>query len=215
MTTWTETMLDDLRTLWMHLEPNGRKLSTAEIGRRLGMTKNSIVGKAHRLNLEGRPSPVAFDPNRPPKVKPIRAFEGADTLPPLASVVPLVVAAPEVTKPLEKRLLTRKPMIVDGAIPKMLPTPRPPKPRALPALLARPFGRVICCLWPIGEPGTSSFHFCDDPSAAGRVYCESHCSIAYIRVKSIQELRSQPRRMATPYRSAISGVVHDFSFADY
>ena len=40
-----------LRDLW------AEGLSTAEIGRRLGVSKNAIVGKAHRLELSARPSP--------------------------------------------------------------------------------------------------------------------------------------------------------------
>jgi GcrA cell cycle regulator len=201
MADWTETRLNDLRTLWNHIEASGKKLSTAEIGRRLGITKNSVVGKAHRLHLESRPSPVEFDRNRVKKEPIKRVEEGAVTLPPLASEV---VALPE-------HLLFHKPMILDGEkIPARLPTPRPPKaakPRPLPAVLLRPFGRVICCLWPIGDPGTPGFHFCDDPSAAGRVYCESHCNIAYIKV--------QPHRLSSiehhgPWRSPLTNLVTDF-----
>jgi len=29
-----------------------------EIGRHLGVSKNAVVGKAHRLDLPGRPSPI-------------------------------------------------------------------------------------------------------------------------------------------------------------
>ena len=51
-TTWTETAITDLRRLW----DEGH--STAEIGRRLGVSKNAVVGKAHRLELPPRPSPI-------------------------------------------------------------------------------------------------------------------------------------------------------------
>ncbi|MEA2754265.1 MAG: GcrA cell cycle regulator [Aliidongia sp.] len=49
---WTQERVDELGKLWTE------GLSTAEIGRRLGITKNSVVGKAHRLELAPRPSPV-------------------------------------------------------------------------------------------------------------------------------------------------------------
>src|ERR1700728_1782906 len=49
---WTQERVDALATLWSEGH------STAEIGRRLGITKNSVVGKAHRLSLAPRPSPV-------------------------------------------------------------------------------------------------------------------------------------------------------------
>jgi GcrA cell cycle regulator len=51
---WTSDRIDALAKLWTE------GLSTAEIGRRLGVTKNSVVGKAHRLALEPRPSPLKF-----------------------------------------------------------------------------------------------------------------------------------------------------------
>ena len=51
-TTWTETAIAGLRRLW----DEGH--STAEIGRRMGVSKNAVVGKAHRLALPPRPSPI-------------------------------------------------------------------------------------------------------------------------------------------------------------
>jgi GcrA cell cycle regulator len=53
---WTPDLILQLGTLWR------QGLSTAEIGRRLGVTKNAVVGKAHRLALDPRPSPL----KRPP-----------------------------------------------------------------------------------------------------------------------------------------------------
>lgn len=49
---WTEERIEALGRLW------AEGLSTAEIGRRIGVTKNAVVGKAHRLHLTPRPSPV-------------------------------------------------------------------------------------------------------------------------------------------------------------
>ncbi len=49
---WAEDTIVRLRSLW------DEGLSTAEIGRRLGITKNAVVGKAHRLDLPARPSPI-------------------------------------------------------------------------------------------------------------------------------------------------------------
>lgn len=60
---WTEDRVSSLGVLW------GEGLSTAEIGRRLGVTKNAVVGKAHRLSLTPRPSPVKFNGPRPPRRK--------------------------------------------------------------------------------------------------------------------------------------------------
>jgi hypothetical protein len=42
----------------------------------------------------------------------------------------------------------------------------------------RPHGRVVTCCWPIGEPGTQEFRFCDLPSEPGQPYCEEHARFA-------------------------------------
>ena len=62
---WTEEQIDQLKELW------GEGLSTSEIGRKLGVTKNAVVGKAHRLGLPPRPSPIkrATGTKRPTRSK--------------------------------------------------------------------------------------------------------------------------------------------------
>lgn len=49
---WTEETIARLRGLWSEGH------STAEIGRRMGVTKNVIIGKSHRIDLPPRPNPV-------------------------------------------------------------------------------------------------------------------------------------------------------------
>ncbi len=49
---WTPDQINQLTMLW------NEGLSTAEIGKRLGISKNAVVGKAHRLHLDSRPSPI-------------------------------------------------------------------------------------------------------------------------------------------------------------
>jgi len=49
---WSFERIALLRELW------DEGLSTAGIGRRLGISKNAVIGKAHRLKLTRRPSPV-------------------------------------------------------------------------------------------------------------------------------------------------------------
>ena len=55
---WTTELVSSLERLW------NEGASTAEIGRRLGVSKNAVVGKAHRLGLSGRPSPIRQVPVR-------------------------------------------------------------------------------------------------------------------------------------------------------
>ena len=48
---WNEENVARLRELW------DQGLPTAQIGKLIGFTKNAVVGKAHRIGLERRPSP--------------------------------------------------------------------------------------------------------------------------------------------------------------
>lgn len=54
--TWTPEKIDLLTRLWSSGMP------TAQIGKELGVTKNAVVGKAHRLNLPERASPIQRKP---------------------------------------------------------------------------------------------------------------------------------------------------------
>lgn len=50
--TWTPERIDELTRLW----DEGQ--SASAIGKQLGISKNAVVGKAHRLKLAARPSPI-------------------------------------------------------------------------------------------------------------------------------------------------------------
>jgi GcrA cell cycle regulator len=52
MTIWTPTTINRLRELWAEGH------STAQIGRMMDLSKNMVIGKAHRLKLEKRPDPI-------------------------------------------------------------------------------------------------------------------------------------------------------------
>ena len=63
---WTDKIITVLRLLWAEGVP------TAEIGHLLGCSKNAVVGKAHRLKLPGRPSPIPVKSDKPVKPKAVR-----------------------------------------------------------------------------------------------------------------------------------------------
>ena len=198
-------------------------LSTAEIGRRLGVSKNAVVGKAHRLDLTARPSPIRWEAgaettrrrNRRPAEAP---RPDGPTLPPLSSTVPPVppvVAPPVLAVPAPAAAVAAPPVapvpvvttavvaaaaaavaapvapppaaVVAPAAAVVAPAPqRQPQPR-LEAVTARPYGRVVTCCWPLGEPGTKSFRFCDEASAPGKPYCGEHAQLAYVKVRDRRE----------------------------
>lgn len=58
-TTWSDERVEKLRQLW------GQGMSASEIAEALGnVTRNAVIGKAHRLGLSGRPSPIKKKPSK-------------------------------------------------------------------------------------------------------------------------------------------------------
>jgi len=60
---WTEAQIADLKRLWTAGH------STSQIGAVLGVSKNAVIGKAHRIKLPARPSPIRHS-SAPKKPKP-------------------------------------------------------------------------------------------------------------------------------------------------
>ena len=60
---WNDDNVSRLRELW------DQGLPTAQIGKLLGFTKNAVVGKAHRIGLERRPSPIRRTAVKPDRKK--------------------------------------------------------------------------------------------------------------------------------------------------
>jgi GcrA cell cycle regulator len=142
--TWTDERVTELMRLW----EAGR--SASEIGRLLGVSKNSVVGKAHRMKLKARPSPIKRGAS--PQVRRVA----------VASIPKPAVHAPPAAKPVETRMAAPA------------PAPRPAR------SVARSNGKGPNCLWPIGDPGEQDFHFCGAPAVHGKPYCDEHCARAYI-----------------------------------
>ncbi len=61
---WTPALIETLTQLWTE------GLQTVEIGRRMNLSKNAVVGKAHRIGLPARPSPIK---RKTPSARPVRA----------------------------------------------------------------------------------------------------------------------------------------------
>lgn len=167
---WTDAKIADLRKLW------GEGHATAEIGRRIGFSKNAVVGKAHRLDLPARPSPIRVAgsgrPAQPPKPR-----APAMTLPPLASIT-LAPRAPELVR--HPTAVPNPDRIALGGKGERIIPPQITSP-SQPAWIVRP--STLDCCWPIGEPGTPGFKFCDAKAIMGRPYCIPHCQIAYVPVE--------------------------------
>ena len=159
---WTAEAIERLRVLWSEGH------STAEIGRRMGVTKNAVVGKAHRLQLPARPSPIRREAGAP---RPVAAGR-RPTLPPLR----VVASLPPASRREEPRAIV---------VPEAPAAPPAPKPSAVVRAFPRTAPRACC--WPIGEPGTAGFRFCAAEALPGKPYCAEHAAIAYVRVKDRRE----------------------------
>jgi GcrA cell cycle regulator len=71
---WNDEKINRLKKLW------SEGLTTGEIGKRLSVSKNAVVGKAHRLGLKGRPSPIKRParPAEPKKQAEVKVFTLTD-----------------------------------------------------------------------------------------------------------------------------------------
>lgn len=68
--TWTTEKIKQLKKLWQ------KGKSTVEIGKELGISKNAVVGKVHRLELEARPSPIKKIPSSSVVSKKLQQVKG-------------------------------------------------------------------------------------------------------------------------------------------
>ena len=170
---WNEEAIGKLRALWAEGH------STAEIGRRLGVSKNAVVGKAHRLDLPARPSPIRRDGSGIPR-QPVPRRVAGPTLPPLTSTaLPVMEAA-------RPAILARpRPLAPRSPVPQPPAAQSPVAPRV--QAVSRPSTRTVSCCWPIGDPGTPSFRFCDAQAITGKPYCGEHAQLAYVKVRDRRE----------------------------
>ena len=149
MTTWTPERVDTVTRLW------NEGLTTAEIGRAVGMSKNAVVGKAHRLQLPPRPSPIRRGKstmNGSSTTNGSRVMNGSSGPRALNGRKSASVPAPVVVVANAKR--------------------RAPVPHLAIGNLA--------CKWPIGHPDEPDFHFCGEHALLGKPYCMEHYSRAYV-----------------------------------
>ncbi len=187
---WTEERIETLKKMW------DSGLTATQIAEELGgISRNAVIGKAHRLGLPARPSPVK--PNEARSEAPRPAPAAAPAAPPAASHAAPASAAPAAPRPIpEPRPVPDGPVLRSvgpGGFVRQNPgeqtppiAPAPPR-RLVPA---RPSDAIAgktslldlndkICKWPIGHPGEPDFHFCGDKVNPGFPYCVAHCGHAY------------------------------------
>ncbi|MXO67545.1 GcrA cell cycle regulator [Altererythrobacter marinus] len=201
---WTDERIATLKKMW---EGGATASQIAdELG---GVSRNAVIGKAHRLGLKSRPSPVKA--NEPKKADKAPAAKAAPKKAPAAprpaakaadapKPAPAPRAAPagqggNASQPLP-HTGTDLPKIVSvgpggflrqGPGDQQAPIPPAPPRRLVPA---KPSPEIAdktslldlsdkVCRWPMGHPGEPDFHFCGEPVNPGFPYCVEHCGRAY------------------------------------
>jgi GcrA cell cycle regulator len=169
---WDNGILKKLKALL------GKGLSTSEIGKRLGISKNAVVGKLHRLgwnssvgDADAGAKKSAVSKKSAAAPKKTTGKKGV-----VAAVKP--VKLPKVDS---KKALRAKPVAPDK--PKRV-TIRSSKESAVHQRMVQHALEMANlkpnqCRWPIGDPDSDGFHFCGNPVFVGKPYCYEHCKQAY------------------------------------
>ena len=195
---WTDERIETLKKMW------DSGLTATQIAEELGgVSRNAVIGKAHRLGLPSRPSPVkpneakaekAEKPEPRPAPAPVAAAPTPAPAPRAAVAEPEsreAGAAPAPAEPKPEGPVLRS--VGPGGFLRQNPgeqtapiTPAPPR-RLVPA---KPSDAIAgktslldlndrICKWPLGHPGEPDFHFCGDKVNPGFPYCVAHCGHAY------------------------------------
>jgi GcrA cell cycle regulator len=190
---WTDERIDRLKKMWS----DGATASQIadELG---GVSRNAVIGKAHRLGLQSRPSPVkANEPAAPgvdvPRERPAEASPAAADTPfapweePTDKAAPAAATAQPAAPQPQIRSVGPGGFLRQAPGEQQLPIPPAPPRRLVPAKpspeIADKTGLLDLnekiCKWPIGHPGEPDFHFCGAQANPGFPYCVEHCGVAY------------------------------------
>jgi GcrA cell cycle regulator len=141
--TWTAERIEQLRVCV------GNGMTCSQIAAAIGVSRNAVIGKIHRLGLSsGRPAGASARANCPPRARHSRG-------------------------PTQRRLLrlacAHAPLdeILSSVV--VIST----HPCSLIDIDAHQ------CRWPIGDPASTNFLFCGNDAIAGFTYCLGHARMAY------------------------------------
>jgi GcrA cell cycle regulator len=143
--TWTPERVEQLRNFVV----NG--LTCSQIAAEIGVTRNAVIGKIHRLGLSpGRPA-AAPARSSPPRARRPRFSPQRQLLRLIHAEAP---SMPDGTA------FASAP--VDSVQPCSLVDITPDK-----------------CRWPVGDPAAADFAFCGNEAIKGFSYCAGHARMAY------------------------------------
>ena len=189
---WTPAVLNKMKAFL------ARGLSTAESGKKIGMSKNAVVGKLNRLgwNAKSQESPKKKIAPPPAKLKkPV-----APARPPAKKTPAKPAPKPTVKSVAKGKSATDKPVPKGkvAAAPKSTLVKAMGGRQALKAPAIKSNSKTLAmhqriiqhslemaalrpdqCRWPIGDPDSANFHFCGKQAFVGKPYCYEHCLQAY------------------------------------
>lgn len=199
---WTDERIATLKKMW----EGGSTASqiAEELG---GVSRNAVIGKAHRLGLKSRPSPVKANDKKKkaPAKKPAPKPAVKKAAPRAAPKPAMQPAAKPTTAQASGASIPSQPIpnktpdlpkivsvgpggfLRQGPGDQQAPIPPAPPRRLVPA---KPSPEIAdktslldltekVCRWPMGHPGEPDFHFCGEAVNPGYPYCVEHCGRAY------------------------------------
>lgn len=190
---WDSVALKKLKAL------TGKGLSTAEIGKRLGMSKNAIVGKLNRLGWNAKAGGAVKAEPAKEKKSATKKTVAKETTVKKTTVKKTAVVAEK--KPVAKKtavvkkVAEKKTTVAAKEADKKTATVKVVESKTLSAKTSAKnlamHQRIIQhslemanlkpnqCRWPIGDPDSEHFHFCGETVFVGKPYCYEHCKQAY------------------------------------
>ncbi|MEN2494640.1 MAG: hypothetical protein TECD_00544 [Hyphomicrobiaceae bacterium hypho_1] len=152
---WTDERVELLKKYW------SEGLSASQIAGRLGgITRNAVIGKVHRLGLSGRTTTNRLKSSRPRR----------------QVVTTKRVNKAKLPKPENFMLKSFYDRIGDAE-----PYSAPTEDIEIPIEERKSLQDLTenSCRWPIGDPQTPEFHFCNAERVPGLPYCEHHSKRAF------------------------------------
>ncbi len=146
---WTDTAIIDLTRMWSEGRP--ARLIAEALG---AISKNAVIGKAHRLNLPARKETQEPSGTRP---RMQYAYRGKQRKPRASKQLRTVI-------PIEK------------------PKPTPIDDRMIPLEQRKSLQELNPwhCRWPVHDTDHPEFFFCGGIATEGKPYCPAHCERAFI-----------------------------------
>lgn len=149
---WSDDRIAELKRLW------ALGFSCSQIARQIGgVTRNSVIGKAHRLGLDRRKAGTRSDISVRPRARSARIVATTSSMPPIG-------------EPKAPRPVTATEVIQTNAFAAIYGLPQ--------AVLERDAHQ---CGHPLGDG--DQFHYCTNERAPGKHYCAGHHAACWTKPK--------------------------------